>query len=171
VLVVPGGGGFADAVRDIYAGGCLSDDAAHWMAVLAMEQYAYYLADQAGVPLSGDLKGGGLRIVLPYEMLKADDILPHSWDVTSDTIAAWIALRSGAHMVKATDVDGVFDGEKLLDTVLAQDLPAESCVDRALPGFLKKNRMDVFVVNGLYPDRVISALRREPTIGTMIRGK
>ena len=43
-LVVPGGGPMADLVREIYSRWDLSDEAAHWMAVLAMEQYAHFLA-------------------------------------------------------------------------------------------------------------------------------
>src|SRR5687767_967000 len=51
VLVVPGGGPFADAVRALDRRVGLSDDAAHWMAILAMDQYAHVLADRwaAGV--------------------------------------------------------------------------------------------------------------------------
>ena len=48
-LVVPGGGPMADLVRQIHSRGDLSQEAAHWMAVLAMEQYAYFLADGTGV--------------------------------------------------------------------------------------------------------------------------
>ena len=44
-LVVPGGGPFADLIREVSAKMGLGDEAAHWMAVLAMEQYAYLLAD------------------------------------------------------------------------------------------------------------------------------
>ena len=44
LLVVPGGGPFADAVREVDRRVGLSDDAAHWMAVLAMDQYAHLVA-------------------------------------------------------------------------------------------------------------------------------
>jgi len=51
-LVVPGGGPMADLVREIYARGSLSQEAAHWMAVLAMEQYAFFLADGTGAAMT-----------------------------------------------------------------------------------------------------------------------
>ena len=38
MLIVPGGGPFADAVREVDRRVGLGDDAAHWMAVLAMDQ-------------------------------------------------------------------------------------------------------------------------------------
>lgn len=173
VLVVPGGGEFADGVRKVYRERSLSDDAAHWMAVLAMNQYAYYLADGTGIPLTDSLTGGGTRIALPYEILRKDDALPHSWDVTSDTIAAWMAGRTGGHLVKATDVDGIFANGSLLESVEASKLDEmeETCVDRALPKFLIDHQMDASVVNGLCWSRVQKAIRGEKTTGTVILGK
>ena len=172
-LVVPGGGAFADTVREACAAGGISDDAAHWMAVLAMEQFAYFLADGTELPLADRLQGRGTRIALPYEILRRDDALPHSWDVTSDTIAAWMALKLRARLIKATDVDGIFCDGKLVEEIPAVDLQkmGETCVDKALPGFLMEHGMDAFVVNGLCVHRVIAALKKEKTVGTHILGK
>src|SRR5688572_9957408 len=44
LLIVPGGGAFADVVRDVDRRIGIPDDAAHWMAILAMDQYAHLLA-------------------------------------------------------------------------------------------------------------------------------
>lgn len=85
-LIVPGGGPFADMVRAVDARFGIGDDAAHWAAILAMDQYAHTLA--ALVP--------GLPILAPYQWLRAVDPLPHSWDVTSDSISAWVAHAVGA---------------------------------------------------------------------------
>lgn len=107
VLVVAGGGRFADAVREVDRRLALGDDAAHWMAVLAMEQYALALAalipsarlvataDEAGLAL-GD---GALPVLAPYRWLRQADPLPHSWAVTSDSIAAWVARELGAGLL------------------------------------------------------------------------
>lgn len=46
IVVVPGGGVFADAVRAAQPRFGFSDRAAHHMAILAMEQYALMLADR-----------------------------------------------------------------------------------------------------------------------------
>ena len=43
---MPGGGPFADAVREFDRAMGLSSDAAHWMAILAMDQYAHVLAER-----------------------------------------------------------------------------------------------------------------------------
>jgi len=99
LLVVPGGGPFADAVREFDRRQPLSPDAAHWMAILAMDQYAHVLTDripgavmveEAGA-VNGVLGEAGIAVLLPSRWLRAADVLPHSWDVTSDSIAAFVA--------------------------------------------------------------------------------
>jgi probable H4MPT-linked C1 transfer pathway protein len=104
LLIVPGGGPFADAVRaqDDRLG--LSDEAAHWMAVLAMDQYAHLIASRLpGATLVWDeaaiasaVRSGRIPVLAPSSWLRRVDPLPHSWNVTSDSIAAWVARAVGA---------------------------------------------------------------------------
>ncbi len=119
-LIVPGGGPFADAVRAVDAQYHIGDDAAHWAAVLAMDQFAYALAALAHARVITDpTEGvpGELSILAPYQWLRQTDPLPHSWDVTSDSIAAWVAHAIGVKrllLVKPVDraddlVDRYFD--------------------------------------------------------------
>ena len=104
LLVVPGGGPFADAVRDADRRLALGDDAAHWMAVLAMDQYAELLV--ARLPRAVRVtetarrrarrcRRARLPVLAPSRWLRDADPLPHSWDVTSDSIAAWVAGQAG----------------------------------------------------------------------------
>ena len=103
-LIVPGGGPFADAVREVDRRVTAGDDAAHWMAILAMDQYAELLASQiSGAVLVTNLESaraalqaGQLPVLAPSQWLRDADPLPHSWDVTSDSIGAWIAGAAGA---------------------------------------------------------------------------
>lgn len=174
VLIVPGGGLFADAVRRADESFGLGDDAAHWMAILGMEQYACYLQDKtcAKVTNSIDELSCGVSILFPYRLLKEEDPLPHSWDVTSDTIAAWIAKQTEALFIKATDVDGILIEGKLCREILISDLPEkyESCIDPALPGFLQKNNMECLIINGKFPERVIQAVYGKPVTCTSVKG-
>src|SRR5262249_22103589 len=103
-LVVPGGGPFADAVRAADRQLTLSDDAAHWMAVLAMDQYAYLIVDrlnggmlvQDRRAIEAALDGERVPVLAPFRWLRETDPLPRSWDVTGDSIAAWVAAAVGA---------------------------------------------------------------------------
>jgi aspartokinase-like uncharacterized kinase len=99
LLVVPGGGPFADAVRAFERRERLSADAAHWMAILGMDQYAQVLAERiAGAALVEEpgalgtvLPGAGVAVLAPYRWLRAADVLPHTWGATSDSVAAFVA--------------------------------------------------------------------------------
>jgi len=120
VVVVPGGGPLADLVRDLDRTVGLSVDAAHWMAILAMDQYAHLLAERIeGATLveepggiSATLGVGRVAVLAPSRWLRAADPLPHSWDATSDSVAAFIAGALDAKrlvLVKPAEVgdDGV----------------------------------------------------------------
>lgn len=174
IVIVPGGGIFANSVREASQRHSMSDEAAHWMAVAAMEQYAYLLADKSGVPLIDDIDHvpQGISILLPYRLLKATDELEHSWDVTSDTIAAWVAHRMDAMLVKATDVDGVLNQDELIEEISAKELEGmgETCTDRTLPQILGKYCMDCMIVNGACPERVVAAIEGKMAKGTYIKG-
>jgi len=104
MVIVPGGGPFADAVREVDRRLTLSDEVAHWMAVRAMDQYAELLVSRLrrGI-LVADLDDirravarGQLPVLAPSGWLRREDPLPHSWDVTSDSIAAWVAQVTAA---------------------------------------------------------------------------
>jgi len=130
LLVVPGGGPFADAVRTVDGQIRLSDDAAHWMAVLAMDQYAHLLAGRLAcstlVTNAGEARGaldaGRVPVLAPSRWLRESDPLPHSWDVTSDSIAAWVAGAVGARRLVLVKPSGAA-GDGLVDPYFSRALP------------------------------------------------
>ena len=117
LLVIPGGGPFADAVREVDRELTLSDEAAHWMAVLAMDQYAHLLVSRLrtggivsdAAAIAAQLDQGRLPVLAPFRWLRDADPLPHSWDVTSDSIAAWIAGEVGARRLVLVKPPGAGD--------------------------------------------------------------
>jgi 5-(aminomethyl)-3-furanmethanol phosphate kinase len=132
LLVIPGGGPFADAVRQMFRRVKIGADAAHWMAVLGMDQYAHALA--ARVPgaalveqredIAAALTAGQLPVLAPYRWLKTADPLPHSWDVTSDSIAAWFAGALGARrVVLIKPASGRGEARRLVDPAFIRTLP------------------------------------------------
>jgi probable H4MPT-linked C1 transfer pathway protein len=107
IVVVPGGGPFADAVREVDRRVVLADATAHWMAVRGMDQYAELLVSRLRrgalvTDLDGvheTIRNGGVPVLAPHEWLRRDDPLPCSWEVTSDSIAAWVAGVTGARQL------------------------------------------------------------------------
>ena len=170
VLIVPGGGPFADAVRRYSRS--LDDTAAHWMAILAMNQYGFFISGK-GVDITDVIKDdvSGISVLLPFREVFACDPLPHSWDVTSDSIAAWVAHQIDANLVIATDVDGIRLGNSTVSSVSANDLTFETCVDSFLPHLLVRYAINCTVVNGKHFERVVDAVKGAPTTGTVIRGR
>ena len=148
-VIVPGGGPFADAVRAAQAPMGFDDRAAHRMGLLAMEQYGcaiaslderLTLADSPELIHQG-LACGKVPVWLPTRMALGDGGIPESWDVTSDSLAAWLAGRIGAGrllLVKHVSVK-----EK---AALAGDLAAHDVVDRAFAKFLAKSGVPAFIL-------------------------
>ena len=135
LLIVPGGGPFADTVRDLNRRFGLSDDAAHWMAILAMDQYAHLIASRlpSGEVVCGPdeiesaLQRRRILVLAPYQWMRDVDPLPHSWDVTSDSISAWVAGQVGAARLVLVKPPGA-SGSEIVDpcfkSVLAPHIEA-----------------------------------------------
>jgi len=155
LFIIPGGGPFADLVRQVR----VNNDAAHWMAIAAMEQYGWFISsfgilttDRIAVPLT-------TTILLPYRCLRLTDILPHTWDVTSDTIAAWVAGTLHLDLLLLKSIDGIFINGILQEQVTG---PVESdIVDPCFIPFVIKNTVKTTIINGSQPDRVEKYLKGE----------
>src|SRR2546427_525930 len=104
LVIVPGGGPFADAVRQMFNRFGIGEEAAHWMAILGMDQYAHALVARISgatlaegeTEIAAALAAGRIPVLAPFRWLRTADPLPHSWDVTSDSIAAWLTGALGA---------------------------------------------------------------------------
>ena len=103
------------------------------------------------------------------------DALPASWQVTSDSIAAWVAGQVGAdRLVLVKEVDGLFAewparGQplgRLTVAELAALRPAG--VDAYLPTALERARFETWVIGGRIPERVVELFERGTTVGTRI---
>lgn len=144
VVIVPGGGVFADTIRTRQQQGEYDDVAAHRMALLAMEQYGWVLKSlqpelaMAASELEIAERSWQHRAIvwMPSHMVLADDSIPMSWDVTSDSLAAWLAAKIGADrliLVKHVEVReapipvGRLMGEGILDSAFADFAARLSC--------------------------------------------
>lgn len=103
ILLVPGGGQAADLVRDFTRRHGLSEEEAHWLALRAVGMNAHFLAALLpGTPIVHDPAAceGGLAVLDAFAFARADearpDPLPHTWSVTSDSLAARVARIAAA---------------------------------------------------------------------------
>ncbi len=185
LLVVPGGGEFADMVRDYYRRYPLNETTAHRMALLAMDQYGCLLGDLVpNSALVSDLLAartvaaeGRVPILLPSVLITQTDPLPHSWQVTSDSIAAWIAgLVNASLLILIKVVDGLFTVPlpnsiqvELVSEIVANELASyPGGVDEYLPTILASLQLETWVINGLFPARLAELLTSGRTFGTRV---
>ncbi|MGQ9366481.1 amino acid kinase family protein [Azospirillum sp. ST 5-10] len=141
-VVVPGGGPFADAVRAAQAALGFDDSTAHRMALLAMEQYGAALCALAPgfVPAAtpDDMvrarRDGLVPVWAPSALALAAAEIPHRWEVTSDSLAAWLAGRLDAEaLVLVKSAPRPADGTPL-ETVMEQGLVDPAFSRFAPPG-------------------------------------
>lgn len=162
IIIVPGGGVFADAVRDAQKVSKISDKCAHNLAVLAMDQFGLLLANMnpdlaiAKSEMEIDERTWQHRctVWLPSQMVLADDGIPESWSVTSDSIAAWLAKKVDAQQLVLVKSD------KPNGSALSLRMMSESgVVDEAFSDFvigktfgkwiLKKTDYEYFLEEGV----------------------
>jgi len=172
VTVVPGGSIFADSVREMQAQWRFDDVVAHNMAVLAMAQTAHLLhgLEPRLVMATDDtqirraLHAGRPALWLPFELLRdAPDALT-TWDVTSDSLALWLALRLNAErlvVVKSCPLD---------QALTLAELTATGVLDGRFPDWAHRASFPIEIVQIEEMTRVRDSLVRGVVLGTLVPG-
>jgi aspartokinase-like uncharacterized kinase len=128
LVVVPGGGPFADQVRHAQQRMGLSDEAAHAMAILAMDQFGLVILDRderllparSFEDIDHVLGAGKIPVWLPSSLaIPAPDIRA-SWDITSDSLAVWLAGKIGAEAVLLIKQTSAFSGRDDIASLTAR---------------------------------------------------
>ncbi len=151
VVLVPGGGLLVDAIRDLDHCHGLGEETSHWLALRALTVNAHFLASLLSPPcvvsdvseLDRAWDEGLLPVLDAHKFAHADEScsahLPHSWAVTSDSLAARVAVVLQArHLVllKSTTIPPDLDWREagrlgLVDALFGEVLrnaPADLCV-------------------------------------------
>lgn len=171
LVIVPGGGRFANEVRDAQKSMGFSDKAAHAMAILAMDQFGHAILDhddrlapaRSLQDMEPALRGGKIPVWLPSSLAIPSPDIRASWDITSDALAAWLAGKLGAHallLVKQTnafssgdDVAGL-TARGIVDAGFAAMLPAG--IDFHLAGPHDASTAGEMLSSGKLPGTLIS---------------
>ncbi len=173
-LFVIGGGEFANLIRKYDNEMEFSEDVTHETAIDAMDILVKLLNDKlAFTEISYTIEEAisisdlnKIPIMICSDILKENDPFAHSWDVTSDSIAAYIASLLDAKLLIATNVNGIYtkdpslSGAELINEIDVNKLLTfdESSIDLMLPTLLIEYGLDCYVVNGEYPERVLAII-------------
>ena len=168
VALAPGGGIFADAVREAQASMGFDDAVAHRLALAAMRQYGLALcalhpalAPAASMrAIAVALKAGRVPVWLPEAMALADQAIPQSWDVTSDSLALWFGRRCKARAV-------ILVKQVRPAPLSAAALAAAGIVDRAFPVFFARAALPAFIA-GPGDEQALGAALRTGHMGGLV---
>jgi aspartokinase-like uncharacterized kinase len=149
VIVVPGGGALADEVRSVQAALGFGDNAAHRMALLAMDQLAWAVAGlrqgfavgTTEAELRAVLGRGEVAVWAPYGLVAGRGDIEESWRLTSDSLALWLAARIAASrcfLLKSIKCSGT--------AANAAELARGGIVDAAFPSMLKEAGVPAYLL-------------------------
>ena len=164
-ILIPGGSLFADFVRELQGSIGFNDDIAHWLAIKAMEMYGAYIMGLDDLHILVEtydlaetreaISRGKIPVLMPYKIIKTLNELPHSWSVTSDSIAIYIAKLLEANMViLAKPVSGVLDEKSgLIRRMSITDLMRlnVNIIDSYSIELLRKAKIPLAIYNMLKP--------------------
>lgn len=147
LILVPGGGAFADCVRAAQGAMGFNDTAAHRMALNAMGQFGIAIAAHSDAftlaasrhDLDSALSAGEIPVWLPEKMVLGALDVPACWEVTSDSLAAWLAWTYRARrllLIKASD---------LAAPGTVRDLATDKIVDPLFPRFAAQSHAEVWL--------------------------
>ncbi|PTB22099.1 aspartate kinase [Trinickia symbiotica] len=140
VVIVPGGGDFADKVRQYQAEWRFNDLAAHNMCLLAMTQYALLMQGllpelvlaSSEAKIRRALRAGRVAVWVPTALMRDTPDSMSNWDTTSDSLAAWLSTMLNAErlmVVKSCPIDA--------DEPL-ESLAANGVVDRRFVDYVRE---------------------------------
>ncbi len=149
IVIVPGGGVFADKIRSFQQEWGFNDEIAHRMALLAMQQMALllYSIKQNFVfannilAIKQALINHSIVIWNPsIEELNYSDINA-SWDVTSDSLSAWLA-----NQLTATELILVKSAEIPIESD-RQQMQKKGLLDKSFNEFTQKASYKITIIN------------------------
>ena len=148
-VIVPGGGSFADQVRLVQRQWQIDDSTAHKMAILAMQQMAILIQGlknhwplaESTTSITEQFKTHNVLIWSPSIQELETNAIAESWDITSDSLAAWLANKLSAKqltLVKSASID---------QNLSLQELSQAGVIDKCFCEFVAESEFKIDVVN------------------------
>ncbi len=149
-IIIAGGGPFADQVRRADEKFQLNQEHSHNMAVMAMQQFSQLLSSLFPAMLLANSVSKIHQswnkvdevIWEPYEMVRDQCNLDKSWDITSDSLAVWLAsilginnillVKSAKQILKETDLVALADNK---------------CIDPGLLELSRKFKINIHILH------------------------
>ena len=151
-VIIPGGGIFADHIRNLQKQIGFDDDLAHRLATLSTDQYGLFLLSKfKKLQLADDInsvkrifRGNGVPIFLSSKMIRNSRDVKRNWEFTSDSISAWFCQKIGAKnliLVKSANIKKLIKPGS--DLGLSK-LQKRNIIDRCFKAYAKKAKLDVY---------------------------
>ncbi len=164
IVVVPGGGSFADAVRRAQSRYGFSDASAHRMALLAMHQMGLMLAAlqprlkpvETLAGLKRTVSGARIPVWLPLKLVERDGRIAADWSTTSDGLAARLAERLGRVPVVLVKSCRIPKGKSVAA------LAREGIVDPTFAAIVDRARLSWHVFGAGDEDKLAALLNAKP---------
>ncbi len=176
LFILLGGGSFADKVRALDTQYMLDQTTTHWMAIAAMEAYAYllhYLIPNSLI--SHELSETPLyrpKVILPYVHLRDVDAFSHNWEITSDSIALYYANQLKSDIILIKVIDGIVNSKGSLieeiDVFTLGNIKTNVVDDYFVEAFKHYKIEACWIINGRVASRLNELLQKQRTIGTKV---
>jgi aspartokinase-like uncharacterized kinase len=149
IVIVPGGGDFADKVRQYQNEWCFDDLAAHNMCLLAMTQYALLMQGvlpelvlaSSEAKIRRALRDGHVAVWVPTALMRDTPDAMSNWDTTSDSLAAWLSTMLNAERLIVVKSCPIVGNERL------ETLAAAGVIDRRFVDYVNEANYVVELFN------------------------
>ncbi len=149
VVIVPGGGAFADQVRVAQQRWQFDDTTAHRMAILAMQQMALLIKGlksnfSIAYSVTDILKQAAPQKIVIWspDIVELDNAaIKASWDISSDSLAVWLAGRLSARelvLVKSALIDNRLNLQQLTELGI---------IDQGFCDFVGQDGFKISIIN------------------------
>ena len=140
IVLVAGGGVFAETVRSVYISNKMTEETGHILAMKATEIFAYYLKSiNPKISITNkntNFIKKNLNLWIPTEKLSFEKKFKKNWESTSDSIATWLYSNTkskGVVFVKSLS----FKNEEKLKL---NDLQKKKILDFNVKNYIKKKK-------------------------------